>query len=542
MAVYSNLNSEAKKVVDAVFTGTSVKEIEAMNLPEPMKLNRSLSILYPGDKDIRERISGDYRVTVAVRKMKTGGMNSIQIEKQIGQPSRLIRNWVRGRPTGDFREWNRSGFYEIPATESVDFARFLGFVLGRRGKYKMTSGFVVESKNERLLSEFEDAVMKLWGVECTKSKAQSKKETGIKQKGFYSHKIRNYLEILTNGWTTLPWGHLVTEQERKAFLRAWLSSSSDILLPGGSHKAILQVMKSSVDEKEPSLLQDLRILFFKLGFGSTLAKQGGRVYSVRVLDLDDLQRLADEKSPDGTVGYFIQDGKRKRLLDALEKSHATEGKHHTRHDYYLFLKSVSDGMSVDDAAEKFGLYPYTALRWFNGTLKPTAVNWDDEVRELEKKRKPDEIGYAFRNITHEPGEARRLALKNDMKQLEEIKARKDIEKFLSDTGLPLLPGEYWPLSRGTLREAEVFIKSKTPELVQRMGEISDRLVEADEQAVLKVIRQLPDREIYERSLLKERSKEAAPPFTTVSLDRIVLAIARQPLLVNEILNAPTPER
>ena len=38
---------------------------------------------------------------------------------------------------------------------------------------------------------------------------------------------------MTDGFSALPWEHLVTEAERKAFLRAWLSNSSSILQPTG---------------------------------------------------------------------------------------------------------------------------------------------------------------------------------------------------------------------------------------------------------------------------------------------------------------------
>ncbi|MDD5111493.1 MAG: hypothetical protein PHG85_03015 [Candidatus Altiarchaeota archaeon] len=543
MGAYTKLKPDARAVVDAVYAGTTEKEIKAAGLPGPMELDSRLKILFPGKPDVQQGIREDYRLHVAVKRLGQS-LDSVQIGEKIGRSDSIVREWLRGSKPGDFSKLSDIDEYRIPTEKSVEFATFLGFVFSVRGKQGKKGALEFGSTDARLLNEFNNSVRALWGRESHDLKDE---EGRIKGKFVSSKEARNYVDIITNNWTTLPWEHLVTKDERQAFLRAWLSNSSSISRAqerGGAKRrlSVVDVSKKADGDNDPRLgiLRDLRILLLDLGFGNTFVRQNQDRYTVRISDLDDLQKLADEKLFDGTTGYFIQPERRDRLREVVGESRNVSRAYSTRHEYYLARRLMGGGMSVDEVAEKFGLHAETARKWGKGLQKPAPVRWDEEVGTLKAARKPDEIGYAFRHITKEPGEARMLAEKNGMNELEAIKTREETGRFLWDAGLPLFPGEYWPLTRTGLDDARLFINGKRQELVKRTVAIMDRLMHADWQAVQKVIGELPNNDVYERSLRHARSNEPAAPFTTVSLERIALAIARKPQLVEEIHTAPLP--
>lgn len=549
MGVYSKLKSKAKTLVDTVFAGATDNKLKEIDLLPFGRLGQRLKILYPDDPKLRQQVEDDYKVCAAVRIMGKK-MGAAQIGRQIGRSRSVVKEWLRGSRPGKFARLSDLGESSIPTNKSVEFASLLGFVLSTRGKHSRTDAFEVGSKDKRVLKEFDSTVQKLWGRKTTDIKGKGG-DIGVKL--IISKELRNYVGLVTNGFTTLPWEHLLEEDERKAFLTAWLSNSSAIMGPVESkgkevlasgkedirrRKAVVDLDKTLSGEDDPrlGLLHDLRILLLKQGFGNSLIKQGKNRHTIRIHDQDDLQRLVDEK-------YFIQGDRRQRLNKFIRASRKFPKGMKTRHDYHNFREQMSAGMEFNKALTEFDLGEELALKWLRGQQRPTAAKWDDEVRELEEKRKPDEIGYAFRNIDPEPGEARKLAGGNSMEQLVTLGARRNIQGFLWNRGYPLLPDEYEQVaSCSDFAEARGILEPMLAEIEERRSNIRSALMFASKWQVLKVIENLPDHKVLETSLLRERSGEEVLPFTTVSLDKIVLSIARRPELVKKILDIPLPEQ
>ncbi|MFC2162365.1 hypothetical protein ACFLRF_01670 [Candidatus Altiarchaeota archaeon] len=546
--LYASLEQQQKDIVDTVFAGTSLKEIKQLGLPEPGALKERLGILYPGQDGMQADILEDYRAGVAIRALGKR-MGAVQIGSLLGKPRRTMSDILNGSRPGEFSRISDIREYAIPTEKNVEFARFLGYVLSTQSKFSQKNVIVFGETDEKVRDDFERSFKEIW----KDGKISDLTEHGnVVGKIVSSKELHNYVKLITKGFTTLPFEHLADREEKQAFVSAWLTNSSTIYTPGepvendGARKTpttgYIQISKSVGKAKNSGTgaLEDFRILLMDLGIGSSMSRESTR-HIVRIKDLDDIGRLLNDKTPGGGKGYLLQDERREKLAGSRRKSLAIERGNSTRHDYYNFRELVSEGMDLNEAAEKFEITRATAAMWAKGGQKPIAVKKDDEVRALRIKRKPDEIGYAFRNISQIPGKARELAAENDMADLEAVKLRQDIGSYLWDKARPLLPAEQKSvLSADSMEAAKEALDELEETLKPRMRGIRERLVQGDESQVNAILGELPSSRVYIEGLKHMKSDTPEFPYDLIGPDMIVTEIVRRPELVGRILYVKMP--
>ena len=434
--MYSRMSGGGRSLVDESFSHASPEDIAAMGLPPLMDVKRDAAVLYHGDQQKQDDVLNDYRLAVAVRGLGAS-LRASEIARRTGLDIRSISNLLRSvtkpQALALMMEANRPN---IPSETSADFASFLGFALSAGGGRRKDE-IVVASQDFELPLEFERLVKRLFGCDCYTTES-----SGVVYKHFKSRKMMKYLEVVTEDFTSLPWEYLSTTEERKAFLKAYLSNHSVVSMPHLSktgkvtRKPSVDITRKIFDEGDESLLKDMRILLLSQGFASTWHSTGDFT-SVVVFDESDLKRMSEG-------GFFIHvtkkkvKGKKKEETKQarLERALAEWGRLSrtrrmmTRADYHNFKSQVDSGVDWHLAAEKADIPMETARRWKKGRQLPDSVKWELDVEKLKSERRPDEIGYAFRHLTKFPGEARKLASEHTMGELADMVFRKDIGRLI----------------------------------------------------------------------------------------------------------------
>jgi hypothetical protein len=192
--------------------------------------------------------------------------------------------------------------------------------------------------------------------------------------------LSNYFFSVTNSNTTLPWAHLSTAEERRAFLRSFVIYSR--ITVNADRPIIIQRRHLG------SLLEELTALLLKEGIISSFAvNAGGGV--VIVSDAFSRHRLVKIVAGAGYQDLMPSNSTRQAYLRALQLKRSTE--------------SLSEIQSRLKQELNLSINRGTIHGWLNGTV-PTVVQNEEFAlsiaRELHKKWDLRSIGARWAHDFH----------------------------------------------------------------------------------------------------------------------------------------------
>lgn len=269
--------------------------------------------------------------------------------------------------------------------ESVDFAWLLGLYAAIR---RSPAGGSPRPLRVRLDKEEADELAAI--TERLFGRAPSIRKVDNQFDVFFGSKeLSQYLHDITHGNTQIPWEHLVTYQERKAFLCSFLQRRCSLSAIGGV-RPILAIGK----RMDANLRNGLLFLFAQLGIYP--AFDDSRIF---LQSLPELKQVLD-------LGLLSVNARHERLKELVENAPYDS----LDIDVELYYRVLAGENSQLVPAE-------TRRRWFLDELPPKIKRLERLASLFKFAPDPDAIGYLFRAMGLSSADARNQASRRSLRDL-----------------------------------------------------------------------------------------------------------------------------
>lgn len=209
---------------------------------------------------------------------------------------------------------------------------------------------------------------------------------------FGNQELSKLLHDVTQGNTVVPWEHLVTPEERVAFLTSFLRRRSSLAATGGV-RPILAINKRMA----PSLRNDLLLLFAQLGVFPNFGRS--RIFFQTLPDLRQVLAL----------GLLEDDERRDHLRELVESAPFSS----LDTDVDLYYRVLAGERTDEVSAE-------TQRRWTLDEYPPKVKRLRKIAAVLADGVDPDLVGYLFRGLNFSAEESREIASRHSLRRILEL--------------------------------------------------------------------------------------------------------------------------
>jgi hypothetical protein len=377
--------------------GVQGADVQALFDKSWSELRRDLKLIGVSDEDIEKRRQSyqpDLERYKQALSLYASGHTKTEIASRLGLQSAAVGDWVEDRkpPWGIqwlFHRHPRFKDLPIPRTESAEFAYLLGVyasvVKSPRNELKPIS------RDRDAVIHFRDAVHKVFGEELEVKSSGSSKQVQLYECTLTSMKVLAYMRDITDGNTRVPWEHLLTESERRAYMQALLDFNSGV----GSHKVKDRGVEKSYPivrltfSERPALVDDVLVLCGRLGIYPDLKTRDG-VCRLIVGGRTDIGNLQD-------IG-FNANRKTSELDDKLRDTSYTQ-KEYGPKEYYIAKGMWQQGKTKRAISVRVDVPVSVVKDWKNRGTKPNRVKRYEAIAAIEGRREypdPDVIGFLYR--------------------------------------------------------------------------------------------------------------------------------------------------
>jgi len=416
------------------------------------------------------------------------------IVERTGVNRRTVVNW-----TGDGKipvvvartrdRYFRVAPESIPAEYSTQFAYVLGAYVANitTAKPRME----LKSKDEDAIRHFQRCIKAAFG-DVTCNITDENLPSGLTEYGcsFSSVKALAYMHDITCGGTQVPWEHLLSEGERKAFFQAFLDHESHLSVSrsaDGQDRILSKVFRISV-HGGIGLAQDLMVLagiFGVLPTGPMATEDGHRL---NVCDSSDIRRVCD-------IGFHSR--RKQEAVESVLENFKTDEGDETIERYFQAFRLFEDHKPVAEIARSCGVSPTTVNDWLTMKRKPNRLKRKEAIEEMARfMPDPDVIGFVFRGFHGPSIMARRIAQARSLEEVvgnSQTLMRLHLEPSENLSLLALSPesverevrrGEAMDLARRLEAESEVRIDRRVDEESYFRQMNRYRLLSTEEELVL----------------------------------------------------------
>jgi len=444
----------------------------------------------PAIEKWKEKVLGevsDYSTALTQYKR---GRRILDIAIELERAPRVISSWIKGSKLPRSLFWLS---YEAPATrvvkiprdESPEFAYLLGvYASSDRG---VKRGFKLQSQDLDAVRKVKEAIHEVFGINIEIKKKEIGtlgNERPTYQIFFQSKTLLNYLAKATLQNSRIPWEHVVTASERKAYLQGILDFNSSVTSGSNTHRG--EKRSHACVEigllKREAFREDLQVLF-KMNGIYPLCGGGG---ALQIKGKTDLLALKE-------VG-FNASRKEKKLEEELIKGSHRKTEYGPQ-QYVQVIALAKSGMGDTAISRITKVGRDLILSWRLERSVPERVKRYRAICEIEaRKENPDCIGFLCREWEINPFLARTIAKKVSFEELpeksEQLRAKgidprvnpkallSGFEKFLIDPdadGAPVISSDLESYI-ASIKQFPILTKSEQRSLVAsaQMGDLSAR--------------------------------------------------------------------
>ncbi|MDD5111569.1 MAG: hypothetical protein PHG85_03415 [Candidatus Altiarchaeota archaeon] len=298
---------------------------------------------------------------------------------------------------------------EIPKGESTAFAYVLGAraAVTRQGGYNSRLNFSVTEKEViKLLQErMGEAFGRKPDISNRSSRGGEKPYHDLK---LTSIPLAMYINKITEGNTRLPWEHLVSKEERIAFMHGFLDFTGSVSASEGKtqHPSI-EAQKLNND----GLIKDAAVLFKSIGILPTVKL--GRRATLSIFDQNDLATFMG-------YGGFTSKETQSRLMELHGTGYERRGMSMGEYQAVMAYTREHSGASAQEASRETGVGYDIVRGLLRRGQKPKFLKRLEAIEKLEKDLPdPDAIGFLYRGMGLESKTARAIAAKRSIKEVRE---------------------------------------------------------------------------------------------------------------------------